>query len=211
MKNLFLLIAIGLIILTGCSKEDAVVPIEEQGINSIYVLNQLDETITWQPIQMNDNQERSGTSWSSTAQTNGYYESNNGDGITITWDGSQDGNVMSGSAKVLQITSNFNFHFEMETACVTVEGNEAVYGGRISRVLDALGLNVSIQPGWYFYFKVIDFNMVESVPVDLIANNIVFASPNQPLLCNIYSPTDAFWSSAGYTTMISPSFAQVNN
>ena len=41
MKNLILSMTAGLILLTGCSKDDSVEQIEEQTVDHVYVLNHL--------------------------------------------------------------------------------------------------------------------------------------------------------------------------
>jgi hypothetical protein len=94
----------------------------------------------------------------------------------------------------------------METECVTVQGNQAVYGGTITHVRSLTGNAPSIGVGWRFYFKVTD-----SERFDQIANTTIFASPMSPSLCNVYLPNNPMWSSQGNTNVIAPGFVVVNH
>ena len=217
MKNSILLVALGLILLTGCSKDDSVVQIEEQieeqKTNTVYVLNQINETATWETMVLDENQGRTDQPGPTTmtAHTEGFYKSLSRDGMTITWTGSQNENGTIGIAEIKQTTPNFSIHFNLKTECVTVHGNQAVYGGRITQVREISGNGPQIGEGWYFYFKVIDNNHERSVPLDKIANRTIFASPMAPTLCNVYSPNNFIWSSQGYATVVTPGFVVVGN
>ncbi len=91
----------------------------------------------------------------------------------------------------------------METECVTVNSNEAVYGGTITQVKTLSGDAPNIQVGWRFYFKVIDSR------VDQKSNTTIFASPRSLSLCNEYPPNHPIWSSQGYEEVFSPGFVIV--
>ena len=199
----------GLILLTGCSKDDSVEQIEEQTVDHVYVLNQFNETSTWETMVLDESLERTDLP-NDNAHTDGYYMPTNRNGMTITWSGTQNQNGTYGRAEFKQITPNFSLHFNLETECVTVYGNEAVYGGRITQVREISGNAPPIGVGWYFYFKVID-NIHERVPLDKIANKTIFATPRAPILCNAYSPNNFIWSRLGYSDVVRPGFVVVNN
>ena len=52
MKNLLLTLSTGLILLTGCSKDDSFSPVEDQTADTVYVLNQFDGTTAWKSFQI---------------------------------------------------------------------------------------------------------------------------------------------------------------
>jgi len=138
MKNLTLLFAIGLTLFTSCTKEESYEPIEEQTIDSVYVLNQFEGSSTWESMLIDELQNTAARTYSindgDNAHTDGYYVPSSRDAMTITWSGTQTSNGARGGAGIIQATPNFSFHFVMETECVTVQGNQAVYGGTITQV-----------------------------------------------------------------------------
>ena len=174
MKNLTLLFALGLILVTGCTKDESYKQIEEQTINSVYVLNQLDGSPAWETILIQDLQNSSTRTYfknnGNDAHTNGYYVPASRDAMTITWSGTQTINGGHGMASIQQSTPNFSFDIILETECVTMDENQAVYGGVITQVKTLKGNAPLIGVGWRFYFKVID-----SEDVDQIANYTMFA------------------------------------
>lgn len=210
MKNSILLIALGLILLTGCSKDDSIELIEEQTTNSVYVLYQLNEIASWETIVLDEFQRTVYIQHPITAHTDGYYRPTSRDGMSLTWSGTQhrDG-YRKGSAEFKQSTPNFILHFSMETECVTVEGNEAVYGGIITQVKATNGNSPNISAGWRFYFKVIDSGQGSTVTYDQIANITMFASPMSPSLCG-FLPNYHIWSSQGYSDVIDPGYVVVS-
>jgi hypothetical protein len=209
-----LLILTGLILLTGCSKVELEEQIEEQTIDYVYVLNQLRETASWETLLSNEGQE--GLVFPSKereAHTDGYFIPTLRDGIYITWYGTENQIEPNGKAVVNQVTPNFSFHFNMETECVTVQGNEAVYGGRISLVTEISGNAPPIGEGWYFYFKVIDSGPVEgrNELIDQIANTTIFRTPMAPILCDGFPPDHYIWDKLGYSEVVEPGFVVVSN
>ena len=210
MKNFTLLFAIGLILLTGCTKDESYEQNEEQTIDTVYVLNQFDGSATWETMLIDEMQKSIAKTYSienkENAHTDGYYLPAARDAMTITWSGSQNGNAVRGNAEIQQSTPNYSFHFVLETECVMVDGNQAVYGGIITQVRVLSGDAPPIGIGWRFYFKVID-----SESFDQIANTTMFASPRSPSLCNVYLPDNRRWSSQGYTNIVAPGFVVVSN
>jgi hypothetical protein len=219
MKNVTLLFALGLILLTGCTKDESYEQIEEQTIDSVYVLNQLEGSSTWETMLVDELQNTAARTYSTNdgenAHTDGYYTPSSRDAMTITWSGTQNRNGALGSAEIRQSTPNFSFHFVLKTECVTVDGNQAVYGGTITQVRTLTGNAPLIGIGWKFYFKVTD-NVEDRRPVnaaryDQISNSTIFTTPNSLSLCNVYLPNNQMWSSQGNTNVISPGFVVVKN
>jgi|TARA_R110002110_G_scaffold175760_5_gene379484 hypothetical protein len=208
MKNLTLLFALGLILVSGCTKDESYKQIEEQTINSVYVLNQLEGAFTWETMLIDELQDSTKRTYSiidgENAHTDGYYVPSSRDAMTITWSGTQTTNGARGSAEIRQTTPNFSLLFVLETECVTVDGNQAVYGGTITEIKALTGNAPPIGMGWRFYFKVID-----SQRMDQIANCTMFASPMSPSLCNAFLPTNLTWSTQGYSEVLSPGFVEV--
>ena len=210
MKNLTILFALGLILLTGCTKDESYEQIEEQTIDYVYVLNNSDGSFNQEAMQKDERQKPTAITYSTNdgvnAHTDGYYTPSSRDAMTITWSGSQNGYRTSGSTEIKQSTPNFSFHFVLETECVTVDGNQAVYGGTITQIRTLTGNAPPIGVGWRFYFKVTD-----SEHFDQIANTTIFASPRSMSLCNVYLPNNQMWSSQGNTNVIAPGFVVVNH
>jgi hypothetical protein len=210
MKNLTLLFALGLTLLTSCSKDDSLEQTELQTIDSVYVLNQFEGSTTWESMQIDELQNSANLAYSiidgDNAHTDGYYVPSSRDAMTITWSGTQTRNGTRGGAEIRQATPNFSFHFVLETECVTVDGNQAVYGGTITQVKSLSGNAPPIGVGWRFYFKVTD-----SENIDQIANTTIFASPRSISLCNVYLPNNRMWRSQGNTNVIAPGFVEVTN
>lgn len=214
MKNLILPIALAVILLTGCSKEASIDQFEEQNIDSVYVLNQLDGTTTWETMALNELPKSTCTGSQNNSiwrvKTNGYYMPSTRDAMTITWSGTQDESGYYGRAELKQISANHSLHFLLETECITVYGNEAVYGGVITQTIIHSGNVPNISLGWRFYFKVID-SEGGYVDYDQIANTTIFVSPMSPSLCGVYLPNNPIWSSQGYSDVIEPGFVEVSN
>ncbi len=97
----------------------------------------------------------------------------------------------------------------METECVRIDGDEAVYGGIITEVIERSGNAPRIDVNWRFYFKVIDTESSRSEIYDKISNNRVLASPRSISLCNI-PVTDPFWSTQGYEEVRNRGYVEVS-
>ncbi len=217
MKNLIFTIAMGLILLTSCSKDDSLEQTELQTIDSVYILNQSNNTPNWDTMVIDSPQNSANYAYeqnnSNRHSIEGLYMSPPQNGLTIQWTGSQTGDRTYGVAEFKQISPSFNFHFKMKTECISVDGNEAVYGGVITQIVSLLGDVPLIEEGWRYYFKVIDNGEGGIpggiIPSDQLSNMTIFAPPGIPLLCNGYSPSSYIWSSQGYTDVYEPGFVIV--
>lgn len=215
MKNLILTLTAGLFLLTGCSKDESFEQMEEQTIDSIYILNQIDGMTT---IETTSIDLQTGTDFTYTTdngngngQTTGAYISMNRNANTISWSGFTDETGSYGNAEVLLSSPGYSLRLQMVTECVTVDGNEAVYGGIVTQVLDSSGNPPPFTVNWRFYFKVIDTEQSGGISYDLISNTRIFASPMSPSLCNTYLPDNRIWSSQGHENVRQPGFVEVTD
>ena len=214
MKNITLLFALGLILFTSCSKDDSLEQTELQTIDSVYVLNQFNDSATWDSQVLDNSQNGANYSYEDPnityrAHTKGHYSQPSRDGMTLQWDGTTTIQGFQGRAVFKQATPNFSLHFNMETECITVDGNEAVYGGIITQVIELSGDTPIIGVGWRFYFKVTDNDQGGIVTNDQISNVTLFTSPMSPSLCNVHLPSNSIWSSQGYSEVIDPGYVLV--
>ena len=222
MKNSIFLIAIGLILLTGCSKEESFEPTEEQTIDTVYVLKQIDGTITMETISLDG---QTGVDYTYKKDypkekgfTNGLYKSTSRDTNVITWSGFTDETGNYGNAELQMSTPSYSLHLMLVTECVRVEGNAAVYGGIITRVVQSSGNAPPFGENWRFYFKVVDnehgngldYEQLADINYDQISNTRIFASPRSMSLCDIYLPGNRIWSSQGYQEVRKPGFVEVS-
>ena len=213
MKNLIFTIAAGLILLTGCSKDDSVEQFEEQTNDIVYVSKQYNGNSIWETMEIDV---KDNNPYSNTADTRGYgftsglYNPPNRNPLLITWNGTKDESGYNGSAEIQMTTPSYSFHFIMETECITVIDNVAMYGGLITHVVEVSG-DPPFGIYWRFYFKVIDNTIVVHSGIDKISSMRIFASPMSPSLCNVYPPNHPIWSSHGYDEVHEPGFVIVEN
>lgn len=216
MKNSILLIALGSLILTSCSKDESFEQTEEQTLDSIYISKQNNGSTNWERTPMNAL--HTGTDFTYTAydnneigETNGVFVSTSRDANTITWTGFQDETGAYGNAEVLISSPSYTLRLQMITECVTVKGKEAVYGGIITQVTESSGNPPPFNVNWRFYFNVVDSGQNRGVSYDQISHTRIFASPRSQSLCNVYLPGDRIWSSQGYENVHQPGFVEVTN
>lgn len=211
MKKLLFTIALATILLTSCSKDDSLEQTELQTIESAYVLNQINDSFYWDTMLVEAPISSSDYSYERATQTEGHYQPISRNEMIITWSGTQNENAARGRAEITQSTPNFSFHIILETECVVVKGDEAVYGGVITHIRELSGDTPNIGVGWRFYFKVIDYGEGGNVAYDQIANATIFVSPSSPSLCNVYLPDHSFWYTSGYSEVKRPGFVIVDS
>lgn len=213
MKNLLLTTAAALLLLTACSKEETFEPRQEQMEDTVYVLNQTDR-ITWEKTSLGLQQTGSNFTYSTddpfrSVHTSGEFVSTSRNTNTITWSGTEHEGRIHGSAELLLSTPGYSLGLRLATECVMVEGNEAVYGGIVTEVLERSGNPPPFGVNWRFYFKVIDTGEGSSIGYDQISNTQIFAQPRSSSMCNVLLPGNSIWSNEGYEAVLAPGFVKV--
>ncbi len=140
--------------------------------------------------------------------THGNIVSGFGGNHNISWSGTENNGGTHGSAELYKSSSSGVFHFIFETECIMADGNEAVYGGTITEIIEKTGGGPPIQVGWHYYFKVIDNGQGANAPADLYGNLLV-ASPNS--LCGVWTPDFFFWDLVGTSPVNAPGSVKINN
>jgi len=214
MKNLIFLTTLGMLLLTGCSKQEMQEQITDQSFDTVYILKQAQEGVSsLQTLTMSQLLAKSDVGHAATisqnGHTEGYFHSGTRDFTEITWLGIKTDRGITGEAEVKISSPSGSFHFILKTECVNVLDNEAVYGGIVARVLEASGDASFLETGWRFYFKVLDFDGVSRSELDKISNVKVFASPTSTSLCGLDVRSD-LWASAGYQDVVSPGYVNIN-
>jgi hypothetical protein len=140
MKKLIYLMALGLLVNIGCTKEQNAVPKEgsENPQESFYVYNMGGETPGWELVsadamQLSSEQNSAEKSNSNSAHAHGDYTGFGG-GTTISFSGTENNGGAHGSAEVWQASGPFEAHYTMETTSMVVDDNYAIYGGVITEV-----------------------------------------------------------------------------
>lgn len=215
MKKLTFTIVAGIALLTGCSKDEPIEIIQNETNQEVLVVNQLDGTSTYETVSNdalylnfdNTNDTKAG---SLEASTEGALIPASKNAMTITWDGTHNANAIFGEAVMKQESPNSNFIFGITTECVIAEGNEAVYGGIITKAKGVYDGFANVSEGWRVYFKVTDGDKTKG-GVDQISNTILFAAPKSGSLCNVYAPSDVIWTTLGATDIEAPGYVIVKH
>lgn len=217
MKKTVYLMALALVVLYGCAKEESNDQIEEQSSDLVWVFNNLDgEFQTWETMLINELPSNSDVTTirgnnGNSAHTHGDYTF----GITsFSWSGTQNNGGTHGSGVSVWILGppfNTTLYLTLDTECVTVEGNEAVYGGTFTEVL-----NNPFPPGGPFdvgnaiYFKVIDNGQGNNASPDQHAIG-GFIVPAGSSFCGVFPVTDPIWEQNGVLDIAEPGSVKVNN
>ncbi|MCD2259138.1 hypothetical protein [Psychroserpens luteolus] len=178
MKNLMLLITLGFICLTSCSKEELNEPTVEQKTEAVYLFK-LSSTNDWEASVSN----KSNTAFSSRSQKNSLHAHGDFSGFgggLISFSGTQNNGGAHGSA-TLDITFGpfGTANVVLETvSVVSIGNNEVVYGGQISEVIENTVMFPPPPPGFpapqcdpydlgtYVYFAVKDNGQGNNAPLD---------------------------------------------
>lgn len=215
MKNLIIPIALGVFLFPSCSNDESFEPVEEQTTDSIYVLEQNMGQSTLGIIEIDNF--TSGANYLTTtngndfAHSSGLYEPSFRDPVILSWYGNHDNTGAYGTAELQISRPTYSIHVVMETECITVNGNTAMYGAIITEVIELSGNTPPLTDMWRFYFQVKDKTPSLRNGVDQISNKWIFASPRSVSLCSIYPPNHPIWSSNGQADVLSPGFVEVSN
>jgi hypothetical protein len=215
MKNLFLILTAGLFLLTACSKDESFETIDEQSNDVIYVLDQNQEQGAFTTMAVDNSQ--GGLNFTRTTDnsefghTSGLYAPMYQDPVILSWSANKDETGTYGTAELQISRTNYNIHVVMQTECISVDGNKAMYGAIITEVLELSGDTPPLTANWRFYFQVTDNQQGGSAGYDQISSTLIFASSRSPSLCNVYPPDHRIWSSNGYENVMNPGFVEVSN
>ena len=196
--------SIGLLLLAGCSKENTDTQIEEQTSDLVYVFNLDGESQAWEMSTIDEPLNDSGVILE--RGNNGNSAHAHGDFPGVVFSGTQNNGGTHGSATA----SLGPWTFTLETECVMVEGNEAVYGGTITeRVGPPPFPGAPFNVGDHIYFKVIDNGQGTNAPADQFNGRISFAFAGDSK-CGIYTPSHPNWDGPD-SDVPEPGSIKVNN
>lgn len=214
MKNLFLTTAAALFLLTACSKDESFEQVDEQSNDVIYVLEQNQEQGTFRTVGIDNSQ--NGTNFIATTNnsdfgyTDGLYAPMFRDPVSLSWSAIKDESGTYGTAELQISRTNYNIHVIMQTECLTVDGDTAMYGAVITEVVELSGDTPPLTVNWRFYFQVKDNKGANGVGFDQLSSTSIFASPRSQSLCNVYPPNHRIWSANGHENVQSPGFVEVS-
>lgn len=139
MKKLIPLMALALIILVGCAKEETTPTVadnQQAEKSSLWILNTDGDSPVWEITTQDGQSSHSGraTSRSNSAHAHGNYTAFGGS-TTISFSGTENNGGVHGSAEVQQAFGPFEAHYLLETTSMVVDGNYAIYGGLITEVI----------------------------------------------------------------------------
>lgn len=206
MKKLFPLFILALVILIGCAKEETTPTVADnqqvdESVAYEYVFHQSDDGGSWELTTIDAQEYTTGTTASSRSNSAHAHA----DYIGIVFNGTENNGGTHGSAYWVVNGPAGLVEMTMETECVMVEGNEAVYGGIVTEIVNPFG---PFQEGTHMYFKVIDNGQGNNAPADQF-NGIIGFSP--VLQCGIWTPSSTKFDSAPDFDMPEPGTCKVNN
>lgn len=219
MKKTILLMSIGLLLIAGCSTENVEPQSEQQIEERVFVFNNNGEDSTWETNSLTDFHSKYSSSNIVTNRLNNgnsahTHGSNDAPPFTFNWSGTENNGGTHGSAIITQEMGPSVVTIIMETACVNVIGNEAVYGGLVIEVE-----NNPFPPGAgpfaignIVFFKVIDNGQGNNAQADQYVQTLV--STNSALDCETLGQPDfLFWSLPFFPTndVEEPGSVKVNN
>jgi len=195
MKKTILSVSIGLLLLSGCSTENVDTQVEQQTEELVYVFNTNAVDATWEINNLDDfnntkSKSSAAVSKGNSAHTHG---SINRESITYNWSGTENNGGSHGSAVIVQNFGPIVVTITMETNCVSVLDNEAVYGGTITEVLnDPFNGFGPYALGNTLMFKVIDNGQGNNASADQYVQSLVSSSVSD---CSNFPPDAFFWNS----------------
>jgi hypothetical protein len=220
MKKTILSISIGLLLLTGCSKENVDPQIEQRTGDNVYVFNTNGEDSTWESITLDEFQStnsKTGVTAPSASRDNSVHTHGNTElgPYTFNWSGTENSGGTHGQATVTQQFGPTLVTIHLETACVNAIDNAAVYGGTITMVENDPFGGGGFGPfalGNIMFFKVFDNGEGINAPADQIVGTVV--SIGDPEGCNtLGNPNSGFWSLPFFENVdvVEPGSVKINN
>lgn len=213
MKNSILYLSICALLFTSCSTDE---PIEETPLQQeaeLYAFNALDPSGSWDSFDANfdpfETQTQAMTDWPGHKFTQGRFVPPRRDTYALSWVGSHNESNRTGEAELLIETPTYRLHVIMETECVSVYGQTAMYGGLVTQVRDRSGNPPPLDLHWRLYFKVVDGGGTSGA--DQISNLRMMAAPRTMSLCEVYPADHPIWDSQGYESMQQPNFVVVED
>lgn len=162
--------SLGLFLFTSCSKEDSPDQITEQTADSVYVFNLDGNSQAWETMTIDDLPSKTDVT---TNRVNGNSAHAHGDFPNVVFSGTENNGGTHGTA-----TLNLGpWGFALETACIRVEGNEAIYDGIVTETTGP-----PFFVGWHMVFKVIDNGQGNNASADQYYGGI-WLSPQE--LCDV--------------------------
>jgi len=220
MKKTILSISIGLLLLTGCSKDNVDPQIEQRTGDAVYVFNNSGVDSTWESFALDEFQNTNSNTGvtapsanrGNSAHTHGSLDAG---GFTFNWSGTENNGGTHGEASVTLSLGPSLVLVSLETACINVIGNEAVYGGAITEVENdpfPPGFPGPFSIGNTMFFKVFDNGQGNNAPADQFANT--FVSTSNPEACDtLGQPDGEFWSGDAFpiADVLAPGSVKINN
>lgn len=201
MKNLIYVMALGLLVFTGCSKEESIDPISNEVADDSAFLVRLDSSNpTWEKISVD---ELTSNSTSIAYRENGNSEhmhgkfSGFGGSTRISFSGTENNGGTHGHATLTsEIGAPFDVTLKLtvETECLMIEGNEGVYVGLITDVENnPFPAGGPYEVGNKLIFKVIDNGEGSNAELDQFSSFIIVV-PAGMTACGVLSPDFFLWS-----------------
>jgi hypothetical protein len=221
MKKLFTVACLALLF-TSCEKElsnsDSNILALDNTENAVYQINASGE---FELIQISEDMLEQTKTGSISTRSNGNSAHTHGDfsweaaGITLEWSGTENNGGPHGSATFQQVMNlpfppfSANLQLTLETECVTVIDNEAVYGGLITEAVDnPFPPGGPFDVGNHVFFKVIDNGQGNNAPADQYATGIFIVPSFVTTACDIFTPDAPYWGST--LDVVSPGKVKVN-
>jgi hypothetical protein len=205
MKKVILSMSIGLLLLASCSKENADTQIEEQTAALVGVYNFDGKVMGTLEINepLSDSNGNTNRGNGNSAHTHGSFGPPN---VISAFSGTENNGGAHGSANV-RIGP---WDFILETECVMVEENEAVYGGTITEINGPQTPPGFPEVGDGLYFRVIDNGQGSNADPDQVTLAFLVAFGGSSA-CGILTPNNPVWDLFGNGDVSEPGSIKVNN
>lgn len=182
-----------ILILIGCQKPDDSSPQESKDI--AYVLHLNDPFFMYEIIPSNLNnptQQNTTVNRGGVLRAHGNFSGYEGL-ITLSFSGTINNSGTHGNAHFNKVLANGNLHLKMDTKCLTIVDNEAVYAGIVTEIIETPfppGTGI-IDIDSVLYFKVKDNGSGQNSPRDQYSPVVIIGSPRGG--CASFSPDSPIW------------------